>query len=92
MIISVHTKTVIQNERISVKFEPFNSAKKNIISDGYNADLISQGTDNILNGTWRLTIRQLKESDRGCYMCQINTSPMISQLACLDVLGNVIYE
>ncbi|KAJ8953136.1 hypothetical protein NQ318_017163 [Aromia moschata] len=23
--------------------------------------------------TWQLRIRQLKESDRGCYMCQINT-------------------
>lgn len=40
-----------------------------------------------VNGTWRLHIRQLKESDKGCYMCQINTSPMISELGCLDILG-----
>ncbi|XP_047004756.1 uncharacterized protein LOC124623009 [Schistocerca americana] len=37
--------------------------------------------------TWRLHIRQVKETDRGCYMCQINTSVMKKQLGCLDVLG-----
>ncbi|XP_055635372.1 lachesin-like isoform X2 [Toxorhynchites rutilus septentrionalis] len=35
--------------------------------------------------TWRLRIRQLRESDRGCYMCQINTSPMKKQIGCIDV-------
>ncbi|KAK9881110.1 hypothetical protein WA026_014456 [Henosepilachna vigintioctopunctata] len=34
---------------------------------------------------WQLKIRQLKESDRGCYMCQINTSQMKKQLGCIDV-------
>lgn len=37
--------------------------------------------------TWQLRIRQLKESDRGCYMCQINTSIMKIQNGCLDVYG-----
>ncbi|GJQ69023.1 hypothetical protein Trydic_g6195 [Trypoxylus dichotomus] len=36
--------------------------------------------------TWQLRIRQLKESDRGCYMCQINTSAMKKMLGCIDVL------
>lgn len=40
--------------------------------------------------TWRLRIRQLKESDRGCYMCQINTSIMKIQQGCLDVYGKFI--
>ncbi|XP_053670274.1 lachesin [Anopheles nili] len=35
--------------------------------------------------TWRLRIRQLRESDRGCYMCQINASPMKKQIGCIDV-------
>ncbi|XP_049766341.1 lachesin-like [Schistocerca cancellata] len=35
--------------------------------------------------TWRLHIRHVKETDRGCYMCQINTSVMKKQLGCLDV-------
>ncbi|XP_055700744.1 lachesin-like isoform X1 [Phlebotomus papatasi] len=35
--------------------------------------------------TWKLKIRQLRESDRGCYMCQINASPMKKQLGCIDV-------
>ncbi|XP_014256804.1 lachesin-like isoform X2 [Cimex lectularius] len=35
--------------------------------------------------TWRLHIKQLKESDRGCYMCQINTNIMKKQVGCVDV-------
>ena len=37
--------------------------------------------------TWQLHIRQVKESDRGCYMCQINTSVMKKQVGCVDVHG-----
>ena len=37
--------------------------------------------------TWRLRIKQLRESDRGCYMCQINASPMKKQTGCIDVQG-----
>jgi hypothetical protein len=37
--------------------------------------------------TWQLHIRQVKESDRGCYMCQINTSVMKKQVVCVDVHG-----
>jgi neurotrimin len=57
--------------------------------------------------TWRLRIKQLRESDRGecflifsppnsnlvliyttgCYMCQINSSPMKKQTGCIDVQG-----
>ncbi|XP_066909411.1 lachesin [Halyomorpha halys] len=44
--------------------------------------------------TWRLHIRQLKESDRGCYMCQINTSVMKKQIGCIDVHvpPDILYE
>lgn len=49
---------------------------------------ISVTHDNL--DTWQLRIRQLKESDRGCYMCQINTSKMKKQVGCLDVHGNYI--
>lgn len=37
--------------------------------------------------TWQLHIRHVKESDRGCYMCQINTSIMKKQYGCIDVHG-----
>lgn len=39
--------------------------------------------------TWRLRIKQLRESDRGCYMCQINASPMKKQIGCIDVQGEL---
>lgn len=35
---------------------------------------------------WNLHIKDVKEHDRGFYMCQINTQPMISQVGYLDVL------
>nr|CAH0106331.1 unnamed protein product [Daphnia galeata] len=35
--------------------------------------------------TWNLHIRQVKESDQGCYMCQINTAIMKKQLGCIQV-------
>lgn len=84
MIISVHTRTVIQNERFSVKYEPVNTTKT---FKAKKVKVTNSGSSYNSNGTWQLIIRQLKESDKGCYMCQINTSPMISQLGCLDILG-----
>lgn len=39
---------------------------------------------------WQLRIRQLRETDRGCYMCQINTSSMKKQLGCIDVQGELL--
>lgn len=40
--------------------------------------------------TWRLRIKQLRETDRGCYMCQINTLQMKKQVGCIDVQGKQI--
>lgn len=60
-ILSVHTKVVTHNNRISVAH------------------------DNLI--TWQLRIKQVKESDRGCYMCQINTSVMKMEQICIDVYG-----
>lgn len=36
---------------------------------------------------WYLHIREIKESDRGWYMCQINTDPMKSQVGFLEIVG-----
>ncbi|XP_042229137.1 lachesin-like [Homarus americanus] len=35
--------------------------------------------------TWNLHIRMVKEDDRGCYMCQINTAVMKKTVGCVDV-------
>lgn len=37
--------------------------------------------------TFRLRIKQIRESDKGCYMCQINSSPMKKEIGCIDVQG-----
>ncbi|KAL4099069.1 hypothetical protein QTP88_023558 [Uroleucon formosanum] len=36
--------------------------------------------------TWYLHIRDVEETDKGCYMCQVNTIEMQKQISCLDVL------
>ncbi|CAD7086328.1 unnamed protein product [Hermetia illucens] len=36
--------------------------------------------------TWQLRIKDIRESDKGYYMCQINTDPMKSQMGYLDVV------
>ncbi|XP_022905097.1 neurotrimin-like [Onthophagus taurus] len=36
--------------------------------------------------TWYLHIREVRESDKGWYMCQINTDPMKSQVGYLEVV------
>ncbi|KAL1394573.1 hypothetical protein pipiens_011860 [Culex pipiens pipiens] len=35
---------------------------------------------------WQLRIKDIQESDKGWYMCQINTDPMKSQMGYLDVV------
>ncbi|CAG7703127.1 unnamed protein product, partial [Allacma fusca] len=35
---------------------------------------------------WHLHIKTVREEDRGSYMCQINTDPMISQVSFLEVV------
>lgn len=88
-ILSVHTRTVTHNARISVSYESNGCSMPAGVAGGsaFGVTGSSQAADEVVNGTWRLHIRQLKESDRDCYMCQINTSPMISELGCLDILG-----
>ncbi|XP_076242929.1 neurotrimin [Calliopsis andreniformis] len=36
--------------------------------------------------TWHLHIREVSESDRGAYMCQLNTDPMKNQIGYLEVV------
>ena len=41
-------------------------------------------------GLWQLTIKDVKPSDQGWYMCQINTEPMMSEKGFLEVTGKDI--
>ncbi|XP_033341861.1 lachesin [Megalopta genalis] len=72
-ILSMGQQKVIHSPRFSVTLE--NAKTKNQ----------SQSRDEE-EATSQLHIRQLQEADRGCYMCQLNTKPMLSQLGCVDVL------
>lgn len=37
--------------------------------------------------TWLLHVSSVQQEDRGYYMCQVNTNPMISQVGYLQVVG-----
>lgn len=37
--------------------------------------------------TWLLHVNSVQQEDRGYYMCQVNTNPMISQVGYLQVVG-----
>jgi len=39
--------------------------------------------------TWLLNINGVRASDKGIYMCQVNTDPMISQIGYLQVVGEL---
>ncbi|XP_076335125.1 lachesin-like isoform X2 [Tachypleus tridentatus] len=53
----------------------------NVITRNYRVSLSHNDHRN-----WVLHIREVQESDRGGYMCQINTVPMKSQVGFLDVV------
>jgi hypothetical protein len=42
------------------------------------------------NEIWRLHLEGAEETDRGWYMCQINTDPMRSQKGFLEVVGTLV--
>lgn len=87
-VLSLNTKIVTHNTRIAVSYETGGCLSLPSVPMGiHSVTGNNQVTDEGVNCTWRLHIRHLKESDRGCYMCQINTSPMKSELGCLDILG-----
>ncbi|KAK2579479.1 hypothetical protein KPH14_010793 [Odynerus spinipes] len=73
-ILSMGKRTVTHSSRFLVTVEEAKKAKNQTRSREDE------------EATWRLHIRQLREADRGCYMCQINAQPMLSQLGCVDVL------
>lgn len=41
--------------------------------------------------TWLLHISSVQQDDRGYYMCQVNTNPMISQVGFLQVVGKYYF-
>lgn len=40
--------------------------------------------------TWLLHVSSVQQEDRGYYMCQVNTNPMISQVGYLQVVGTLL--
>ncbi|XP_044014148.1 lachesin-like [Aphidius gifuensis] len=74
MILSLGTRTVSNSQKFGVSLE--NARTRRNLTTGKNDE----------ESTWKLHIKNVKITDAGCYMCQVNTVPMLKQLGCLDVL------
>ena len=93
-ILALHKRVITHNARIDVDHEEDRSvgrlAALNELRLGMgrlyrtNESMIPTSNDRRI---WQLKIRQVQESDRGCYMCQINTEEMKKQIGCIDVLS-----
>ena len=93
-ILALHKRVITHNARIDVDHEEDRSvgrlAALNELRLGIgrlyrtNESMILTSNDRRI---WQLKIRQVQESDRGCYMCQINTEEMKKQIGCIDVLS-----
>ncbi|XP_076356134.1 lachesin-like [Tachypleus tridentatus] len=66
---------------IKVKTKAILTIYHHVITRNYRISLKESDNRNFL-----LHIKDVQESDRGGYMCQLNTIPMISQVGYLDVL------
>ncbi|XP_029848041.2 lachesin [Ixodes scapularis] len=66
---------------IKVEDKGILSIHQQVISRNYRISLSTSDNRNFV-----LHIKNVQESDKGGYMCQINTSPMMSQVGYLDVL------
>lgn len=55
----------------------------------HNARVSVSHTD---DSTWNLHIKNVQEEDRGQYMCQINTDPMISQVIYFNIKSLYLYK
>ena len=42
--------------------------------------------------TWTLKIEKVTEEDKGFYMCQVNTDPMVSTVGHIDVVGKLSFQ
>ena len=93
-ILALHKRVITHNARIDVDHEEDRSVGR---SPALNELRLGMGRlyrtneSMILTSNhrriWQLKIRQVQESDRGCYMCQINTEEMKKQIGCIDVLS-----
>ncbi|XP_076322518.1 lachesin-like isoform X2 [Tachypleus tridentatus] len=66
---------------IKVESKAILSIHDHVITRNYRISL-----NHVDNRNFVLQIKDVKESDRGGYMCQVNTAPMISQVGYLDVV------
>lgn len=80
-IISINI-TILQVAWLRVDTQTILTIQNHVITKNHRI-----GVSNSDRQLWRLHVKDTRLADRGWYMCQINTEPMKSQIAYLDVVG-----
>ncbi|KAH8376669.1 hypothetical protein KR093_000736, partial [Drosophila rubida] len=79
-ILSIHHNVISQNNRISLTYNDHrsvSSAAASRLNYSFQLEIALQ---------WYLHIKEVEETDRGWYMCQVNTDPMRSRKGYLQVV------
>ncbi len=83
-VLTLHKHVIISNSRISVLHDEHRTWRLKIkVIKNYLWEIEYVG-----KRVFRF--KAIREEDRGCYMCQINTRSMKKQLGCIQVLGEEI--
>lgn len=80
-ILTIDDDVITRNARIAVRHSVdsiFKAAAGAKVAAKYNS--------------WQLTMKDVQAQDQGLYMCQLNTDPMMSQMAYLRVNGESVTD
>jgi len=78
MILTIHTAVITRIPRFSITHDKVSKTVWGMMTVTYHMNQ---------HHTWSLHIRDVQKEDRGHYMCQINTDPMLSDVGVVDVVG-----
>ncbi|OXU16352.1 hypothetical protein TSAR_007704, partial [Trichomalopsis sarcophagae] len=77
-----HTYVLFQVAWLRVDTQTILTISSHVITKNHRIAVTHSG-----HRTWSLHIRDTCETDRGWYMCQVNTDPMSSNTGFLEVVG-----
>lgn len=79
-ILAIHDHVITNNARLDITHND-----KVCLSDSD-----SRYNNPYLQDTWTLTLRSVQTKDRGPYMCQVNSTPVKSQVCVLPLVWRII--
>lgn len=87
-ILTVHSQVITRNPRVGGKTR-FNYSQQRGVSI-LNPTCLLMAVSHENHRTWHLHLNDVQESDRGRYLCQINTAATKTQSGYLNIVGKII--